>query len=124
MIVLGVDYGRRRIGLALASEGIIETKGAIEYRKLSQALEEIQGLIIREKVELVVVGRSSGAMGLEIDEFVRRLKKMIKLPVELVDETLTSWEAERRVGWRDKSRVNSVAAALILERYLDRIQSS
>ena len=124
MTILAIDYGRRRFGLALAREGFIETKGFIEYQNLIQALTQLKKIILQEEVDLIVVGQVSGAIGREIQRFVQRLEKMIKLPIELVDETLTSWEAERLVGWRNKGRVDSVAAALILERYLDRVQTS
>jgi len=124
MTILAIDYGRRRFGLALAREGFIETKGFIEYQNLIQALTQLKKIILQEEVDLIVVGQVSGAIGREIQRFVQRLEKMIKLPIELVDETLTSWEAERLVGWRNKGRVDRVAAALILERYLDRVQTS
>lgn len=122
MIILGVDYGRRRIGLALAISGIIETKGFVNQQKnRRQTILKIKEICRQEGVEKIVVGLSQGKMGQEIKEFAKELRRMIKLPIELVDETLTSWQAEKMVGWKNKGRVDSVAAALILERYLDRL---
>jgi len=120
MILLGIDYGRRRIGLALAINGIIETRGFISWqRDKKQTFSKIKEICQQEGIEEIVVGLSQGKIGQEIREFVKELKKMVKLPIKLVDETLTSWQAEKMVGWKDKGKVDAVAAALILERYLD-----
>ena len=122
MILLGIDYGRRRIGLALAINGIIETKGFVNWQKdRKQVFLKIKEVCQQEGVEEVVVGLSQGRIGQEIKEFVKELKKVIKLPIKLVDETLTSWQAEKMVGWKNKGKVDAVAAALILERYLDQL---
>jgi len=120
MVLLGVDYGRRRIGLAVAVGFVIETSGFIPHRKDREAVMlKIRDVCQEKKVEKVIIGVSEGKMGKEIKEFAKGLKKVIGLGVELVDETLTSWQAEKLVGWKDKGRVDSVSAALILERYLE-----
>lgn len=122
MILLGIDYGRKRIGLALAIQGIIETRGFINWQKdRKQTFLKIKEICQQERVEIIVVGLSQGKMGQEIKEFVEELKKVVKLPIKLVDETLTSWQAEKMVGWKNKGRVDAVAAALILEQYLDQL---
>ena len=122
MICLGVDYGRKRIGLALSANGFVRPIGFIvSDKEKKRALLKIGEICRRENVMKVIVGWSRGKMGLEIRSFVDELRKMVKLPVELIDETLTSWQAERMVGWRDKGKVDAVAAALILERYLDKL---
>jgi len=120
MVLLGIDYGRRRIGLAVAVGSVIETSGFILCGKdRKKIMLKIKDICQERKVKKVIVGVSEGKMGEEIKEFAKGLKKVIRLAVELVDETLTSWQAEKLVGWKDKGRVDSVSAALILERYLE-----
>ena len=123
MVLLGLDYGRRRIGLAIAVNLIIETRGWLERdrqdREDQPLLKQIEEICCREGVEKVVVGISEGLTALETKRFVKKLSEVIKLPIVFVDETLTSWEAEKKVGWKDKGRIDTVAAALILERSLE-----
>ena len=123
MILLGIDYGRKRIGLALAVNNIVEPRKSIVWRekKKEELFLKIKEICSQEKVEKIVVGLSHGKMGQETRRFVDELKKIVGLPVELVDETLTSWQAEKMVGWRHKNKIDAVAAALILERYLDKL---
>ena len=119
MVLLGIDYGQRRIGLALSVNSIIETRGWLDWGKEKEgALDKIKEVCQKEGVDKVVVGISGGKMGQEAEKFGKSLIKMLKLPLEFVDESLTSWQAEKMVGWQDKGRVDSVSAALILERYL------
>lgn len=120
MIFLGLDYGRRRVGLAIAVESIVATRGWLDHGKGNKLLlTQIKEICQQEKVEKIVIGTVKGSMGKEIAGFVKDLTRVVKLPVVLIDETLTSWQAEKMVGWKDKGRVDSVAAALILERYLE-----
>lgn len=118
MILLGIDYGRSRTGLALAVESIVETKGYLGMDK-EDIFKVIKNICLEEKIDRIVVGMSSGVMGEEIKQFAKKLFQVVQLPIIFVDESLTSWEAEKMVGWEDKGRVDSVSAALILERYLE-----
>lgn len=119
MVFLGLDYGHQRIGVAIAVNSIIGTKGWLDWKNKEEIfLRKIKKLCQEERVDKVVVGMSRGSIGEEIKQFVNRLSLRLKLPIELVNETLTSWDAEKIVGWKNKGRVDSVSAALILERYL------
>ncbi len=120
MNFLGIDYGRRRIGLAVAVNSIIEPRGWLDWgRDKKKALGQISKICQEEKIDKVIIGIVEGIIGREVKTFVRRLTKMLKLPIDFVDETLTSWEAERMVGVKNKGRVDSVSAALILQRYIE-----
>lgn len=128
--VLGVDYGTRRVGLALSDSA---RTVALPYRTLPagpQLLDAIAAVVEREGVVEVVVGLPLGLRGQETERtrevraFAEKLQARLGIPVHLVDERLTSLEAERRLREagrkpsREKHRVDQVAAMLILESFL------
>jgi len=132
--VLGLDYGSRRIGLAVSDEeGLFAfPAGALERTRLEQDLLALGRLIAERGITRVVVGlplHLSGRSGREADAaraFARALGEATRLPVDLLDERWTSREAERALrdapGRRKRSRgsVDSVAATLLLRTYLER----
>ena len=139
MRVLGVDVGKRRIGLAVSDASAtlarplraLDVTGAVELgvaavaQEISTLQEESDGL------GSIVVGLPSSLDGkphgetLYILQFVEGLRLRTELPVHLQDERLTSREAERRLAlhikdWRRrKARLDAAAAAVILQDYLD-----
>jgi len=146
--ILAVDYGRARIGLALADT---ETRMArplstIERVNRNEDMRRLRELVREHGVKQVVVGLplrldgTHGDMAEEAERFAQRMRKQIGVPVEMMDERLTSWEAERLVeevqgrfiheekltGHKKQKSVNAkmsvdaVAAAVILKEYLDR----
>ena len=119
MVLLGIDYGRHRIGLALAVNSIIETKGWLDWaKKRQESLVKIKKLCQEERVDKIIIGLSGGQMAKETKEFANLLFGMLQLPQDFVNESLTSWQAEKMVGWKDKGRIDTISAALILKRYL------
>ncbi|MDA8124452.1 MAG: Holliday junction resolvase RuvX [Deltaproteobacteria bacterium] len=130
---MGIDYGERRIGVALCDELGMTAQGvATLYRKNREAdLAAIAALVERFAVERIVIGyplRLDGSEGIQcekINRFSRRLGARTQVPVLRWDETLSTKEAEevlRRQGVRpEKQRevVDRVAAAIILQGYLD-----
>jgi len=134
MVILGIDFGQKRTGLAIARERI-----AFEYKTLLNAdldslVEEIRQICQKEKVEKVVVGlakTSRGEIGFQAkrqQEFSIRLKKKLNIPIVFQDEILSTKEAERVLREqkikREKilERVDTKAAQLILQSYLDRLK--
>jgi putative holliday junction resolvase len=119
---LGIDYGAKRIGLAVSdSSGTIAfPRGTIEND--SAVMEAIASLIANEQIERIVVGdaRSIGgaenAITSDVETFAAALKET-GLPVELVFEGWSSIEANRYAP--DDRHDDSAAAAIILQRYLD-----
>jgi putative holliday junction resolvase len=101
--ILGIDYGRARIGLAIADEATalprpLDTLVRVNRNEDMRRLREI----VREHaVKQIVVGLplrldgTRGEMAEEASRFAERVRKQLGLPVEMVDERLTSWEAER-----------------------------
>ena len=139
MRVLGIDYGRRRIGLALSDEeGILASplptyvRGRSEERDIAR----LATLIARHGATAVAVGLplnmdgSRGEMARAAEAFADRIQKKTALPVELFDERLTSSEAERVLleanlpRRRRKELRDSLSAVLILQGHLDRQNSS
>jgi len=132
MHCLGIDYGTRRVGLAHGDEigvatplpALVDADEPVRWQKL--------GVIIKERrITVLVLGypyNMDGSVGFkakEVDAFATRLKATFGLPVHLVDETLTSSEAEASIpkkdrrGVRDSGLIDSRAACLILQDYLD-----
>jgi putative Holliday junction resolvase len=137
--VLGIDYGARRIGLALsdatatlASPWRLVQRPASEAEALRLMLREITSLIDDgDGLEAVVIGWPRRLDGSPTDQtklveaFARAIEAQIAIPVVLQDERLSSREAESRLAaresdWRKrKARLDAAAAAIILQDYLD-----
>jgi len=135
--ILGLDYGSRRIGVAICDEFGMTAQGvATLARKNREAdLDTIAELVRRHGVERIVIGyplRLDGSEGIQcekINRFIRRLEMRFSLPVIRWDEALSTKEAEellrRRGVHREKRRevVDRVAASIILQGYLDAVTS-
>jgi putative holliday junction resolvase len=146
--ILAVDYGRTRIGLAIAEslQGIAQPLGTLQRINRNEDMRRLRELVRDNAVKLVLVGLplrldgARGEMAEETERFAERLRKQIGVAVEMADERLTSWEAERLLeevqgrfiheekltGHKKQKSVNAkmsvdaVAAAVILKEYLDR----
>ncbi len=130
MRILAIDYGRVRVGLAVChARGGLPRPLPILHLDAS-FWDRLRGVVQEWEVERIVVGfpllenGEEGEMAVEVREFARRVEEETGLRVELWDEGLTTWEAkgflrERGVSERrQKGKRDSVAAALLLERYL------
>lgn len=119
MKILGIDYGRRKVGLAISEGVLAEPYKVIRYYDTRILGEKIRKIIEQEKIEKVVVGVSEGKMGEESEEFAGRLG------AETFDETLsthTAQELSREAGMPRTKRKNledAFAAAVMLQSYLD-----
>jgi putative holliday junction resolvase len=130
--ILGLDHGSRRIGLAIADPetGMAFARRAIQRRNLDRDLGLIRELCASEGVELIVIGLplhldgSEGAQAAAARAFGDRLHEL-GLEVRYEDERLTSWEAAERMAEagrhpsRGSGELDSTAARLILQQYLD-----
>lgn len=130
---LGVDVGSKRIGLAgCDGTGLIATGlTTIERKSFAEDVEKIQQIVKERQVQLLVVGlpyTMDGSLGFQarhVQKFTNRLTQALKLPVEYVDERLTSFQAEQlliaenRSPSRHKGLIDRKAAALILQQWLD-----
>ena len=130
---LGLDVGSKRIGIAGCDRtGLIATGITTLHRTtFLQDVEEIKEIIQEREVEILVVGlpySMDGSLGFQarqVQKFTKRITAILKLPVEYVDERLTSYQAEqmiiaeRRSPSRNKGLIDRKAAALILQQWLD-----
>lgn len=132
MRCLGIDYGTKRVGLAQGDElGVATPLPALTDADVSVRWAKLGQLIRQRRFTDLVLGypyNMDGTVGFkakEVDAFAARLKTEFGLPVHLVDETLTSAEAEatiakkNRRAVRDSGLVDSRAACLILQDWLD-----
>lgn len=134
MRALGIDYGAKRIGLALSDP---EGRVALPLQTLARkddrsAAREIAAIARREEVRRLVVGEPVGLDGTRGEaaerarRFGDRLAALTGLPVEMVNESLTSVEAAERLRAagvdprRDPGRLDAVAAQILLQEALDR----
>ena len=135
--ILGIDYGERRIGLAISdpSGTIAQPLPTLLRRRGKRApVTEIARIAMEHGAEAVVVGLpldlagDESAWSGEVREFGSKLALRAGVPVEYIDERLTSVMAERAVrslGLKrsqreQKERIDAMAAVLILQSYLDR----
>ena len=132
--ILGLDYGEKRIGVAIA-HGLVGLPRPLTTLQTSPTVgAEIQTIVNREQVKLIVVGlpRSMDgqvhAQGVRAQEFATALKEQVSVPVEFTDETLTSVQAEQILAEGAdgkpvaKGAIDAMSAALILERYFEERQ--
>lgn len=143
--ILAVDYGRARIGLAIAETETQLPRPLLTLKRLNrnEDLRRLRELAREHGVRQIVVGLplrldgTRGEMAEEATRFAARLRKQLGLPVDMLDERLTSWEAERLLEEQSgrvlhdakthakggkkpvRASVDSVAAAVILREYLE-----
>jgi putative Holliday junction resolvase len=136
--VLAVDLGERRVGLALSDPSRTIASGLRVMRRSTREAEfaALRALVEAEDVDLVVVGMPlgmGGEPGVQAEltrRWVDALRPALPVPVEVVDERLTTVQAHRALdamGVRrraQRGRVDAVAATLLLQSYLDRARAS
>ena len=132
---LGIDYGTKRIGIAVSDEGGSLAFPLTTVAAGANALGEVVEIINREWVEKIVIGESKNFKGEanpvmeDIEQFKKDLAELTRLPVEYEQEFFSSTQAARQFapdGSRKKNpsqeKLDASAAALILQNYLDRNQ--
>jgi putative Holliday junction resolvase len=132
MSILGLDLGKRRIGVAIADVPALGARplNTLIRSSLARDLDALRVIAAEQRVNRIVLGLplnmngSEGPAARHARNFAARLSQALALPVDLYDERLTSFEAESRLrdsSSRRNSRklmVDQVAAALILEGWL------
>ena len=126
--ILAVDWGRRRIGLAVCDElgltvrgldTLVRTKREADLESLARTADDENAVLILVGRPLALDGSETKSSG-EAERFARTLSKRLRLPFMLHDERLTSREAENILRGRpySKADVDRVAASLLLESFL------
>ena len=136
MRIMSLDVGSRTIGIACSDALLMTAQGIETIRRtsLEKDFNRLQELITEYEVHELVVGMpknmngTKGERAEKTEEFVEKMKEVIDLPVTYWDERLSTVMAERQLIAADVSRkkrksvIDKMAAVVILQGYLDRLQ--
>jgi putative Holliday junction resolvase len=127
MKLLGIDYGTKRIGLAISDETLTLAR-ELKIIAPEKIFTELEKLIAVEEITGIVLGHPLNMSGEvtkkteEVLEFKLQLESRLGLPVYLTDERLSSVMAENLPG--GSHDVDSLAAQIILQNYLDKTKTN
>lgn len=119
MRILGIDYGKKKIGLAIAEGLLAEPWKVLRVKNFDDAVKKVKSAYAEASADKVVVGISEGEMGEESGKFAK------SIDAETFDETLsthTAQELSRETGMSRKKRKaleDAFAATVMLQNYLD-----
>ncbi len=122
MNALSIDYGNKRIGIAISIKGIIQPLTVIQND--SNFIHHLEQIIGDYSIDKIYVGISQGLFAQVTQKFVDQLKTMVKLPVETVEEAVSTIEADQiylanKKPKKDyKKNIDAIAAAVILKRVI------
>ena len=129
---LGIDYGTKRIGLAvnmaILAEPLLVLDNQVDKNQLiasDEVLSKVVKICQERKIDKIVLGLSEAEMALKIQSFAELLREKTSLPVIMVDETLSSYEVGRRMKEakfplkKRQGPIDHYSAALILEDFLE-----
>ncbi len=147
-VILAIDYGKKRLGLALSDEFCVTSRPYATWTRINRRrdLARLRELVRLQGVRLIVVGLplrldgSPSEMSEEAKSFAARVEKALGLPVDMMDERLSSWEAHETIAAastsnrarggssgrsekRKQTPLDDIAAAIILRDYLDRTRT-
>jgi putative Holliday junction resolvase len=140
--ILAIDYGQKRLGLALSDQLRVTAQPFATWRRSNRRrdLARLRDLCREQGVGLILVGLpmhlegANSTMAAEASRFAELVRAEVGKPVELVDERLSSWEAEQALGEnvlltsrsreRRRHKLDEVAAAVILRDYLQTRRTS
>jgi putative Holliday junction resolvase len=133
MRIMALDIGDRTIGVACSDEGLILASPVETIKRRGPKADSmrVDALVKERGVCRVIAGLpltlrgGEGPQSLKVNEFVEVLRRRLQVPVEMLDERLTTREAERTLIAADMSRarrkeiIDQMAAVLILQTWLD-----
>jgi putative holliday junction resolvase len=130
---MAIDYGTKAIGVAISDELQLTVRPFTTIRrgrkKYARVIDEICTLVVENEIGVLAVGMplnmdgTRGEAAARVEKFLADLQNRLKIPIVIVDERLTSYEADRIL--RDmgvserRARSDEYAAAIILQDYLD-----
>jgi putative Holliday junction resolvase len=137
MRILAIDHGAKRIGIALSDElkMIAQPLEFIPAEPLASFVKRLMQLVQEKEVELIIVGMprnmngSYGPAAVKVEEFIEVLKSAVSVPIKIWDERLTSAQANRILlagnvrREKRKQKIDKMAAAILLQSYLDNLQT-
>ena len=127
MKLLGIDYGEKRIGLALGENGICTPLGVLEKGGLEEKIRKIKEIVKESGVDCIVLGVPKSPRGFSrkqeynVNKFYEVLRNSVNLPIKKCDESFTSKDA---IGYlylanKKKRHIDDISACLILEKFFD-----
>ncbi len=136
--ILGIDYGTRRIGVSISDPLGITAQALESVVNNDQGLKRLHAIITDQKVSLIVVGMPLNLKGeraqkaKEVETFIERVNKETDVEIVTWDERFTTTIAQQtliqmgasRKDRRDRGRVDAMAAAIILQGFLDSTKRS
>ncbi len=132
--LLGIDYGERRIGLAISSEdhNYVFTYSTVDTNKTIDYIEAIGRICKEEKIQGIIVGMpldqhgQSSKIGREVEKFISQIGNTVTIPIHTEDERFSSNRAAqlmKEAGKKEKhakSSIDQEAAKLILQSYIEK----
>lgn len=128
MKLLGIDYGRSKIGLAVSDGRLAEPYQVIRYKDYDKMIAHIARIVEKQKIEKIVVGVSEGEMAVEIKKFSSVLSIQSSVGTELFDETLSTHDAiemsiASHMGRKKRKEMeDAFAASIMLQNYIDSLK--
>jgi len=127
MKILGIDFGKKKVGVAWAETdtGLSEPLGVFPILVFFQRLKENKIGFDLEEIEKIIIGKTGGKIDKEIEKFAEQVRKITLKPIFFYDETLTSQEAQKNLTFsglgkkKRKKREDALSAALMLQYYLE-----
>lgn len=130
---LALDYGTERIGVAVSdpTRTLATPCPALPARPFLKFIEALKKQVVEQEVSLILVGLprnmdgSYGPSAAAAREFATRLKELLVIPVEMVDERLSTVQASRMLhdaghdSRKQKGKIDSASAQVVLQSYLD-----
>jgi len=130
--LLGIDYGERRIGIALSDENQMFPSPylTIDVKKEQNYFEKIKSIIREKNIGKIIIGNPLTVEGNDtekskiIKDFAYKLSKFVDLPIDFWEETRTTQKAEailkstKKSLKQNKAKLDKIAASLILEDYM------
>lgn len=122
MKYLGIDFGLKKIGLAISEGELASPHSVLHVKTRNEAVEKIENLVKKEGIDQIVVGLPDSGVRSAVLKVVAKLR--LAIPVETADETLSSKHAtekmlELRIKKEKRMEEDAYSAAIILQDYLD-----
>ena len=124
-IIIGIDYGIRNLGFSISDGDLVQPLKTMKISSFNNALEIVVKTAKQFKIDKIVIGISEGVMAEKTQLFADAIKKQLKIPVILSDETLSSYQsrqylAEQKTPFaKRKQKEHLFSACIILQNYLD-----
>jgi len=126
MKILGIDYGKSKVGVAFADGPLAEPYKVLHVESLDDAVKKVLNVVQELEVEKVIVGISEGKMAEETKKFAETIRSTLyPIPLVFFDETLTTFNAqtlsrEARIPQKKRHAMeDAYAAAIMLQNHLD-----